>query len=240
MADRWVTIVDYGIGNLRSLEKALESVGVRVQRTDAPEVILRSERLIVPGVGAFGACASELRRRGLVDPIRAYAATGRPLLGVCVGMQLLFERSDELGIHEGLGLLDGDVTRFSFRADDLPGVDVRRLKVPHMGWNSVQTTRPSPLLDGLSPVPYFYFVHSYHVRPVSAADTCGECEYGKPFAAIVQRENVFGVQFHPEKSQRNGLVILNNFSYMTADSSGLTSSEHVSTTAPDAEPVVLR
>lgn len=213
--DQWVTIVDYGIGNLRSLEKALESVGARVERTDSPDALARSERAVVPGVGAFGACADELRRRGLVEPIRQFAASGRPLLGVCVGMQLLFERSDEMGVHEGIGLLPGDVTRFTSDVNGTSNGAPTRLKIPHMGWNVVRPTRPSPLLAGLDPDPYFYFVHSYHARPTREADVLAYCDYGRQFATIVENGNVAGVQFHPEKSQRNGLTILHNFSNLT-------------------------
>ncbi len=198
-----VTIIDYGIGNLRSIEKAFESLGVAVERTDDPERLRRARRLVLPGVGAFGACADELRRRGLEAPVCEAAAAGIPLLGVCVGMQLLFQKSDEMGDHLGLGLLPGEIQRFEGGGG---------LKVPHMGWNTADLARPSPLTEGLAPEPYFYFVHSYHAAHTDPADVLGWTHYGAPYPSIVNRNNVFGVQFHPEKSQRNGLRILENFS----------------------------
>ena len=200
------TIIDYGIGNLRSVEKAFEHVGATVVRTDRPEDLAAAERLVLPGVGAFGACAAEVRRRGLVEPIREAVGRGVPLLGVCVGMQLLFEESEEQGRHEGLRLLPGRVVRFDGR-----GAGTTRLKVPHMGWNTAEPQRPSPLLAGLPEAAHFYFVHSYHVLPAHEADVLAVCEYGVRFPAIVGRDHVFGVQFHPEKSQHNGLRILENF-----------------------------
>lgn len=238
MPSRDVTIIDYGIGNLRSMEKALESVGARVVRTDSPDVLDRSERAVLPGVGAFGACASEIRRRGLIEPIRAFAASGRPLLGVCIGMQLLFERSNEQGDHEGLGLLPGSVTRFDFGSN---GASAERLKIPHMGWNAVAWTREDRLLEGLDAVPYFYFVHSYHARPAIGSDTLGTSTYGHPFAAVVGRGNVYGVQFHPEKSQRNGLQILKNFAEMAEGGDpGAEEDELRSASRASLEPVVAR
>ena len=213
MSDNAVTIIDYGIGNLRSLEKALESVDVPVIRTDSPDELSRAARAVLPGVGAFGACAAEIEQRGLVEPIRDFAASGKPLLGVCIGMQLLFERSNEQGNHAGLSLLPGSVTRFEFGKNGVTPPE-ERLKVPHMGWNALHPRQDSPLLRSLDPVPYFYFVHSYFVRPADEEDILGTCQYGHPFAAVVGRNNVYGVQFHPEKSQRNGLQILKNFSML--------------------------
>ena len=221
-----VTIIDYGIGNLRSIEKAFQAVGATVVRTDDADVIAAGERVVLPGVGAFGACAAEIRRRQLEEPIRHVVASGVPFLGVCVGMQLLFDVSEEMGEHRGLGLLPGRVVRFAgayqpadYLVDDgAAGAAAvatgRALKVPHMGWNTVAIARRSPLLDGLQADPYFYFVHSYHAVAENAADVLGETAYGDTFPAIVGRNNVFGVQFHPEKSQRNGLRILANFAAM--------------------------
>ncbi|ARA92526.1 imidazole glycerol phosphate synthase subunit HisH [Rhodothermaceae bacterium RA] len=223
-----VTIIDYGIGNLRSIEKAFEAVGAAVLRTDDPEALAQAERVVLPGVGAFGACADEIRRRGLEQPIRDAVAAGKPFLGVCVGMQLLFEVSEEMGAHRGLGLLPGRVVRFqgayepasaACTADDGSAgpveADVPVLKVPHMGWNTVAIQREAPLLRGLDDGAYFYFVHSYHAAPERPEDVLGLTTYGVPFPAIVGRNNVYGVQFHPEKSQRNGLRILENFAAMT-------------------------
>ena len=223
-----VTIIDYGIGNLRSIEKAFQAVGADAVRTDDPDVIARAERVVLPGVGAFGACAAEIRRRGLEGPVLDAAASGKPFLGVCVGMQLLFEGSEEMGFHRGLGLLPGRVVRFTSEpavhaAAEPEAVSIgdaglrepptrtRPLKVPHMGWNTITPTRSAPLLEGIEPGAFFYFVHSYHALPADASDVLAETGYGVVFPAVVHRNNVYGVQFHPEKSQRNGLRILKNF-----------------------------
>ncbi len=202
-----VTLIDYGIGNLRSLEKAFQAIGAEVLRTDQPEDLLQARRLVLPGVGAFGACMNELRRRGLITPIHEAVRRGIPLLGVCAGLQLLFEESEEHGRHEGLGLLPGRVVRFP---DTTP--DGQRLKVPHMGWNTITYEQPAPLLKGIPEGAYFYFVHSYHAVAANADDVLATTTYGGiSFPAIVGRAHVFGVQFHPEKSQQHGLQILKNF-----------------------------
>ncbi len=216
-----ITLVDYGIGNVRSLEKALVAVGVPVHRTRSADAIRRAEKLVVPGVGAFGACMDTVRAMGLEAPIKGAVADGVPLLGVCVGMQMLFETSAEMGAHEGLGLLPGAVTRFpdGMTEDDedpLTGVlTQRRLKVPHMGWSPLTPRAPSPLLDGLPAGTHFYFVHSYHAAPAEPADVLGAAHYGVDFAAVVGRGRVFGAQFHPEKSQQAGLRLLRNFARLT-------------------------
>ena len=204
-----ITIIDYGIGNLRSIEKAFEAIGTAVRRTDQPSDLAEAERLVLPGVGAFGACMNEIRQRGLEAPIQDYVGTGRPFMGVCVGMQLLFEESEEQGQHRGLGLLPGQVVRF-----DRDGTSNPPLKVPHMGWNTLSPRRSSALLEGLPPAPFFYFVHSYHPQPSEEDDILATSTYGDTFPAVVGRNNVFGVQFHPEKSQHNGLRILRNFAAM--------------------------
>ena len=204
------TIIDYGIGNLRSIEKAFQRVGAEVLRTDDAEAIAAAERLVLPGVGAFGACIDEIRRRGLEDAIHAAIDDGTPFLGVCVGMQLLFEVGEERGSHEGLGILPGRVVHFHAKE----GSEVEALKVPHMGWNTLRPTRESPLLDGLPDEPYVYFVHSYHAVPETESDVLATANYGHDFPAVVHRNNVFGVQFHPEKSQQAGLQILQNFAHL--------------------------
>jgi len=202
-----VTIIDYGIGNLRSIEKAFERVGASVHRTDDPQAVRTAERLVLPGVGAFGACIAEIRARDLEDPIRDAVDAGTPFLGVCVGMQLLFDVGLEKGTHEGLGVLPGRVVHFqeaeTASADDLI--------VPHMGWNALAPTRSHPFLDGLPDPAYVYFVHSYHVEAANEAHVLATTHYDHDFPAVVQHENVLGVQFHPEKSQASGLRMLDNF-----------------------------
>lgn len=212
-------IIDYGIGNLRSIEKAFEAVGADVVRSDNPKDIKAADRIVLPGVGAFGACADEINRRRLVEPILEAAASGKPFLGVCVGMQLLFEASIEMGVHKGLGILPGQVVKFNpsyqpepaFAGPDAAEAIHETIKVPHMGWNTIETTRKDVLLEGLPTPAYFYFVHSYHVVTDNPTDVLGATHYGTSFPAIVQRNNVYGVQFHPEKSHDNGLKVLRNF-----------------------------
>ena len=203
-----VTIIDYGIGNLRSIEKAFEHTGVRVLRTDSPEAVAAAEHLVLPGVGAFGACIAEVRRRGLVTPIRDAIDRGVPFLGVCVGMQMLFEVGLEGGHHEGLGTLPGRVERFSFSESSA-------LKVPQIGWNQVEVRQDTPLLSGAGTAPWCYFVHSFRVIPADPGDVIATTAYGVDYASVVGRGNVYGVQFHPEKSQRSGLRILSNFAALS-------------------------
>jgi glutamine amidotransferase len=197
-------LLDYGIGNLRSLERAFERAGVAVVRSSCVEDARAADRLVLPGVGAFGACASALRASGLGAVVSEQAAAGVPLLGVCVGMQLLFEHSDE-GDAAGLGLMPGRVVRF---APDIAGPDGARLKVPHMGWNALRTVRPHPATAGLGEATYVYFVHSYHAVPADPSLVVAEAEYGVAVPAVVARGAVVGVQFHPEKSGPVGLAIL--------------------------------
>ncbi len=195
-----IAIIDYGIGNLRSVEKAFRHVGADVLVTGDPQAVRAARALVLPGVGAFGDGMAQLKARGLVAAIEEAAAAGRPILGICLGMQLLFEGSEEMGRHSGLGLLQGQVRRFG------PG-----LKVPHIGWNQVHIIRPSPLLEGLSQDSYAYFAHSYHVEPAGEETILAITEYGRPFASIVGGGSCFGLQFHPEKSQDVGLRILERF-----------------------------
>ena len=200
-----VTIIDYGIGNLRSIEKAFERVGAEVVRTDDPQAVRDAERLVLPGVGAFGACIDEIRRRDLEGPIHDAIEAGTPFLGVCVGMQLLFDVGLEKGRHRGLGVLPGRVVHFheAETADDLV--------VPHMGWNAIEPTRAHPFLNGVDEPAYVYFVHSFHAVADEEAHVLATTEYGHDFPSVVQHENVLGVQFHPEKSQSSGLRMLENF-----------------------------
>lgn len=207
-----ITIVDYQMGNLRSVQKAIEKVGGQAVITSDPAQIAAAEKLVLPGVGAFGDAISEIRRRDLAAPIIDFVASGRPFLGICLGLQLLFQRGFEHGEHEGLGILEGDVVRF-----ELP----RTFKVPHMGWNTVTKKVASvdvdcPLSFGVDDGSYFYFVHSYYVRPADPAVVALTCDYGGPFCAAVRRGNLIATQFHPEKSQADGLKLLAAFNGMTA------------------------
>ena len=197
-----VILIDAGTGNLRSVQKALESLGVEVFRTDDPQKVLSGKRLILPGVGAFGDFMSNLRVGGLEDRVKEAAEHGVPLLGICVGMQALFDVGEEMGSHTGLGLLEGSVTRF---AESLS------VKVPHTGWNQLDIQKNIYLFKGIESGNYVYFNHSYYCQPWNSSDVIATTEYGIKYACAVQRENIFGVQFHPEKSQAIGLRILKNF-----------------------------
>jgi imidazole glycerol-phosphate synthase subunit HisH len=194
-----ITVVDYGMGNLRNVRRALEHIGCEVLVTPDPEMVRKATTLILPGVGAFGEAVSRIDGLGLRAPIVDHAASGRPMLGICLGMQLLFRESEESPGAAGLGLIPGSVIRF--KTD---------LVVPHIGWNDVATIAPSKLLtaDGGC----FYFVHSYHAGATPAA--VGTTEYGVTFTAVVEQKNVFGVQFHPEKSQTVGIDLLRRFAAM--------------------------
>ena len=202
-----ITIVDYQMGNLRSVQKAIERVGGSAQISSDPQVIANAEKLVLPGVGAFGDAMNEIVRRDLAEPIRDFIASDRPFLGICLGLQLLFERGYENGEHQGLGVLEGEVVRF-----DLP----ESYKVPHMGWNTVKKIQESPLLVDTPDGSHFYFVHSYYVCPSDPEVVALGCEYGTEFCAMVQRRNLYATQFHPEKSQENGLKLLHQFQQLNA------------------------
>lgn len=197
-----IAIVNYEMGNLRSVQKALEKVGYQATVTDQADAIAAADKLILPGVGAFSDAMAALRERDLIEPIRQAIASGKPTLGICLGMQLLFETSYEDGEHQGLGILPGKVVRF-----DLP----HEYKVPHMGWNQVAFNKPSPLYDGIDEGAYVYFVHSYHVAPADPSIAATTTDYGIEFCSSIQRENLYTTQFHPEKSQKVGLRLLGNF-----------------------------
>lgn len=198
-----IAIIDYGMGNLRSVQKAVEKVGASAVITNDAAVIASAERVILPGVGAFRDAIKALQDHNLVDPIHAAVESGRPFLGICLGLQLLFEKSFEYGEYEGLGIVPGTVRHFEVPSE---------LKVPHMGWNQLSRTQSdNPLLKDVGPNEWFYFVHSYYVAPADAAWTAAECDYGGLFTAMVARDNVYATQFHPEKSQSAGLKILSNF-----------------------------
>jgi len=206
MAD--VRIVDYEMGNLRSVQKALETVGADARITQDADEVRRADRLVLPGVGAFGDAADALRRRHLDSAVRDFIATGRPFLGICLGLQLLFDVGFEDGEYPGLGVLAGRCVPLP---GDLCGPDGRRLKVPHMGWNSLQIVHRSPILDGLDDGCQVYFVHSYVVEPEDPAIVSTRTDYGAAFTSSVCRGNVMATQFHPEKSQTVGLRMLENF-----------------------------
>jgi glutamine amidotransferase len=203
-----VGIVDYGMGNRRSVEKALERVGARAVLTGDHETLEAADGLIVPGVGAFPAAMERLRATGLDELVVRRARAGTPVLGVCLGMQLLFERSVELSGDTGLALLPGEVI-------DLHP-DPPTLKIPHIGWNVVTMARESPLTEGLPDRVAFYHVHSFVARPAEASDVLGRGDYGGPFVSIVARDPIYGVQFHPEKSSTHGLALLRNFTAICA------------------------
>ena len=203
-----IALVDYGMGNLRSAAKALERVGARVEITSDPMRVRAADAVVLPGVGAFGRCMENLRTAGLEAVVREAAHSARPFLGICVGMQILFEESEEFGPVAGLGILPGRVRRF-------PATE---LKVPHMGWNELRVGRRAPHLDGIEDGAYVYFVHSYVVDCDVSTLAATTTPYGAPFVSSVWRDNLFATQFHPEKSQAVGLRLLANFARLAGES----------------------
>lgn len=203
-----IAIIDYGMGNLRSVSKALELLGYEVEVTRDANRISTADRVILPGVGAFGAAMENLRKFDLIDVIKDSAASGKPFLGICLGMQLLLEESEEQGAYQGLGIIPGKVLKFFQKTDINP--DTAALKIPHMGWNSIQLKQPSPLLKDIPNDSMVYFVHSYYVAPESdviAATT----KHGIDYCSIIWKDNIYATQFHPEKSGNLGLKMLKNF-----------------------------
>lgn len=197
-----IAIVDYQMGNLRSVQKAFERVGHAAAITADPKVLEQADHVVLPGVGAFADAIAEIRRRELIEPIRAAIESNKPFLGICLGLQMLFDVSYEDGEHEGLGVIPGEVRRF-----DVPP----EYKVPHMGWNHVAQRRQPPIFKGIADGSHFYFVHSYYVVPKDESVIAGEASYPEPFCAAIWRDNLFATQFHPEKSQATGLQLLKNF-----------------------------
>lgn len=197
-----IVIIDYGMGNLRSVQKAFEAVGHSAEITGDPDRLRHASKVILPGVGAFEDAMAELRKTGLDEAFREAVQSGKPCLGVCLGLQLLFEASEEDGEHRGLGLLKGRVVRFEPKEG---------IKIPHMGWNTLRVIHPCPLLDGLEADSSVYFVHSYHAVASDPNDVAAVSDYPDPFTAVVRRDNLMACQFHPEKSQRVGLQIYANF-----------------------------
>ena len=195
-----IAIIDYGLGNLESVKYALDRLGVASELTADAGAITSAAGVILPGVGAFGRAMEKFRELKLVDAARAVASAGTPFMGICLGLQLLFDESTEHGRHEGLGLIAGTCVRFR-----------EGLTVPHMGWNEVRKEAPSPLFDDVPDESFFYFAHSYHVAPTDPATTIGSTDYEGRYASAVQSGNVFGTQYHPEKSGPVGLQMLRNF-----------------------------
>jgi len=213
-----IALIDYGAGNVRSVHKALETVGANVQLTRSPDAILTAEKIVLPGVGAFGDCMAGLRRAGLVDGLCQAVEQGKPLLGICVGMQVLFEEGEEMGCHAGLGLLPGRVIRFSFSAPPQSplalrpcsgqalggkGEEAPLLKIPHTGWNQIEPTKESALLHDLPHGAWAYFNHAYYCQSHSE-HILAVTDYGGPFPSVVGQGPIYGIQFHPEKSQEVG------------------------------------
>jgi glutamine amidotransferase len=204
-----ITIVDYGMGNLRSVQKAFERVGVEAAIATTASDVAKADHLVLPGVGAFRDAIAELRSGDFVGPILDHLAAGKPFLGICLGLQMLFDVSEEGGEYEGLGVIPGRVRRFP----EEPG-----FKVPHMGWNRLKPAAATPLFEGIPPESHFYFVHSYHVVPDDESVVAARTDYIRPFVSAIARDNLFAVQFHPEKSQRHGLHVLKNFAACPVDS----------------------
>jgi glutamine amidotransferase len=204
-----IAIVDYGMGNLRSVHKALERVKLEAQVTSDPREVREAAKIILPGVGAFRDCMRNLEELRLLKPIVGSIKAGKPFLGICLGLQLLFEESDEFGLYQGMGVLPGRVTRFPDVIKD--SESDQPLPIPHMGWNTVEIKKTIPLFAGIESGSYFYFVHSYYPIPQDPDDVAAATPYGIEFASAVHHDNIYAVQFHPEKSQEKGLQLLRNF-----------------------------
>ena len=197
-----IAIIDYGMGNLRSVKKGFEKVRVKAKVVSTPHAILDADAIVLPGVGAFRDCMRNLEKLSLIDPILTSIQNGKPYLGICLGLQVLFAESEEFGSSSGLNIFRGKVVRF--RVD---------LKVPHMGWNTVKLQQNTPLFQGIQDESFFYFVHSYYVVPEDSSLVAGTTDYGVTFTSMIWKDNIFATQFHPEKSQLSGLNILKNFGH---------------------------
>lgn len=197
-----IKIIDYQMGNLRSVQKALEHLGFEAEICTQPEQLSGADHLILPGVGAFRDAIAALKKFDLIDPIHDHLKTGRPMLGICLGLQLLLSKSYEDGEYEGLNLIPGNVVRFEAQ----PG-----LKIPHMGWNQLVERQQTPLLEEIPESAHFYFVHSYHAQAEDPQSIAAKTDYGSPVVAVLQKDNLYATQFHPEKSQQYGLQLLKNF-----------------------------
>lgn len=201
-ANKMIAIVDYGMGNLLNVEKALRKIGCKVEVTDNPATIEKAAGLILPGVGSFKDCMANLAGKNLINPVCEFIRSGHPFLGICLGMQVLFTESEEFGRSRGLNIFKGKVIRFC------KGYG---LKIPHMGWNSIKIKKRAPLLEGIPDNSYFYFVHSYYGVPEDTDTVATTTEYGMEFTSSIWKDNIFACQFHPEKSQKLGLTLLKNF-----------------------------
>ncbi len=197
-----IVIIDYGMGNLRNVQKGFEKAGHEARVTRSKREIKQASAIVLPGVGAFGDCMENLEKYGLIEPLLRSIETGKPYLGICLGLQILFSESEEFGSRKGLDLVKGKVVKF--RPDP-------EHKVPHMGWNTIEIEKKVPLLQGIESGDFFYFVHSYYVLPEESQWISTLTHYGKPFVSGIRKENIFATQFHPEKSQQKGLRILENF-----------------------------
>ena len=197
-----IAIIDYGMGNLRNVQKGFQKVGLEAKVTRSKREIGRASAVVLPGVGAFKDCMENLERYGLIEPLSRSIEKGKPYLGICLGLQILFSESEEFGTHRGLDVIQGKVVRFKSDAEH---------KVPHMGWNTVEIVREPPMLRGIETGDFFYFVHSYYVVPEKRETIATVTTYGIPFASSVWKDNIFATQFHPEKSQQKGLRVLENF-----------------------------
>jgi glutamine amidotransferase len=195
-----IAIIDYGVGNLRSVEKAFTSQGIEAVVTSDEKVLRAADKLVLPGVGAFKACMDGLKARGFDELVLDAAKTGKPIIGLCVGLQMMFDEGHEFGVHKGLGLMPGRVVKFP-----------DKLRVPHIGWNQVEFKRDHKVFTDLPSQTFFYFVHSFYVESADSSCVLGETDYGMRYASICGRDNIVGVQFHPEKSQTAGLRLLKNF-----------------------------
>jgi len=218
-----IAIVDYGMGNLRSVEKGFHKVGVDAIVTNNPDVINDANGVVLPGVGAFRDCMRELTNLKLIDAIVNAIKKGKPYIGICLGLQILFSESEEFGRCKGLDIFRGKVVKFDFGLKDLTISNqqsaISNLKVPHMGWNQIKIQRNNPLLEGIPDESYFYFVHSYYVAPEDKSITSTTTYYGLDFTSMIWKDNIFAVQFHPEKSQSAGLQLLKNFGNIVKESS---------------------
>ena len=202
-----IAIIDYGMGNLRSVQKGFERIGCAAEVTADPARLLAAEKIVLPGVGAFRDCIHNLEQGGFVEPILQVIAEGRPFLGICLGLQLLFTESEEFGLHKGLGVIPGRVVRFPEGMQE----QGEKLPVPHMGWNQISLKAETPLFNDINDGSNVYFVHSYYVKPNDPSVVASTCNYGLEFCAAIRKDNVMATQFHPEKSQAIGLQMLKNF-----------------------------